>query len=209
MRRRGSGGVRGDGRVLARWLAHCTSPRALARNGQRSALVLKLMTSSPRGDRGGTDDQLARGGGGPGTGTIANVAARRRVTVYRCTYRFKKGQRVLSFLEARCREAPAEGRPLQIVYGATGGVRIEEITLATGGLPRLRPVRIGTPLRPLQLDCTASLEPYTCSTSTGVPSLTTCGRAARLVDYSVENWQREDEGSWEIRNQRQHSSIRS
>ena len=117
----------------------------------------------------------------------------------------------MAFLEARCREAKPGEPPLQIVYGIDGRHDLEEIELAhLEGYEKSTPVRIGNgAYTQLQLDIYGELmDAVYLYNKHAVPiSYDLWSHLRRLVDWVCDNWQREDEGIWEVRGGARHFSY--
>jgi GH15 family glucan-1,4-alpha-glucosidase len=108
----------------------------------------------------------------------------------------------MRWIEARCAEL-RPGRPLQVMYGIDGHHDLEETELRHfEGYKKSRPVRIGNgAYKQLQLDIYGELmdSVYIFSRFGGAISYDLWGHLTRLIDWVCDNWQRPDEGIWEVR----------
>ena len=113
----------------------------------------------------------------------------------------------MGWIGQRCRAASA-AVPLQIMYGIDGRTDLAEEELAhLGGYQGSRPVRIGNgACAQLQLDIYGELlDAVYLYDKHGAPiSHDLWGDLVRLVAWVCDNWQRADEGIWEVRGGRQH-----
>lgn len=115
--------------------------------------------------------------------------------------------RFMQWLEARCRE-PNEDGSLQIVYGIDGSHTLTEKTLDhLEGYRGSRPVRIGNgAYDQLQLDIYGELlDSVYLYNKYGSPiSYELWIHLRRLINWVCDNWQKKDEGIWEVRGGKQH-----
>ena len=109
----------------------------------------------------------------------------------------------MDWLEARCREAGARIGSLQIVYGIDGRHDLTEADARSlEGYSGSRPVRIGNgAYQQLQLDIYGELmDSVYLFNKYGDPiSYDLWVQLRRMIDWVCDNWQREDEGIWEVR----------
>jgi GH15 family glucan-1,4-alpha-glucosidase len=115
--------------------------------------------------------------------------------------------RYMDFLSHLCMETSSDGS-LQVLYGIDGRKKLTEETLDhLDGYRGSRPVRIGNAAHDhLQLDIYGELlDAIYLFNKYGSPiAYETWRTVQRLVDWVCENWQREDEGVWEVRGGRRH-----
>jgi len=194
-----------------RWLRASTYRGRWREMVNRSALVLKLLTYEPTGAIVAAPTcSLCEMPGGVRNWdyryTWIRDAAFTLYGLMRLGFTSEAGT-FMQWLAARCREAdPAEG--LQIVYGIDGRARLEEETLDhLDGYRSSRPVRIGNgAYLQLQLDIYGELlDAVYLHNKYGEPISYDLWCALRkLIDWLGQNWQREDEGIWEVRSGRRH-----
>jgi GH15 family glucan-1,4-alpha-glucosidase len=111
-----------------------------------------------------------------------------------------------------CAGAPAQ---LQIMYGVAGEHRLTEVELPwLSGYEQSRPVRIGNgAYDQFQLDAYGEvINAFYDARVKGLPAVAETGDLlAALVDFVERNWQRPDEGIWEVRGNNQlhftHSKL--
>ena len=183
----------------------------------RSALVLKLLTSAEHGSviAAGTFGLPERVGG-------------ERNWDYRYTwlrdssfsmYAFMRlgfvdeARAFARWIRARTRE-DAENGPLQVMYHPDGRQELEERVLdSLSGYRDSRPVRIGNAAyRQLQLDIYGGLADaiYLSNKYGDGISYDDWHAMQRILDWLAKNWQRPDEGIWEVRGGRReflHSRL--
>jgi GH15 family glucan-1,4-alpha-glucosidase len=113
----------------------------------------------------------------------------------------------MNWLEARSHELNPDGS-LQIMYGIDGRHNLTEETLAhLEGYKASSPVRIGNAAHSqLQLDIYGELlDSVYLYNKYGSPiSYDLWSYLRKLINYVCDNWQRPDEGIWEVRGGKQH-----
>ena len=120
---------------------------------------------------------------------------------------YDEAQAFANWLEARCREADPDDPELQIVYAIDGGRDLTEHELPhLEGYRGSRPVRIGNGAHDqLQLDVYGELMDAVYLSNKQEPiSWELWTSLRRLLDWLADNWQRPDEGIWEVRGGRRH-----
>jgi GH15 family glucan-1,4-alpha-glucosidase len=194
-----------------RWLSKCTYTGRWREMVYRSALTLKLLTFEPTGAIVAAP-----------TCSLPETVGGVRNWDYRYTWMrdaaftlygllrigfTEEAQGFMNWLEARAREVEADGS-LQIVYGIDGRHDLKEQTLDhLNGYRDSRPVRIGNgAYNQLQLDIYGEL----------LDALYLYNKYVMPIGYDVwigirrrlnwlcDNWQRQDEGMWEMRGGRRH-----
>jgi GH15 family glucan-1,4-alpha-glucosidase len=108
----------------------------------------------------------------------------------------------MHWIEERCRQLKP-GVPLQLMYGIDGRQNLEETELRHfEGYKKSRPVRIGNAAcQQLQLDIYGELmdSVYIHNKSGELISYDFWQHLTQLIDWVCDNWQRADEGIWEVR----------
>ncbi len=194
-----------------RWLAKCTYTGRWREMVNRSALTLKLLTYEPTGamvaaptcslpeDLGGERNWDYRY-------TWIRDAAFTTYALLRIGFTEEAGD-FMRWLEARCQELNPDGS-LQIMYSIDGDHKITEETLDNlEGYRGSKPVRVGNAAyNQLQLDIYGELlDAVYLYNKHGKPiSYDIWISLRRLVHYVCDNWQKADEGIWEVRSGRQH-----
>ncbi len=194
-----------------RWLDGCTYTGRWREQVRRSALVLKLLTYQPSGAIvAAPTTSLPEAIGGVRNWdyrfTWIRDAAFTLYGLLRVGFA-DEAAHFMRFIEARCHELEPDGS-LQIMYGIDGRHELPEKALDhLDGYMGSAPVRIGNGAHgQLQLDIYgALLDAVYLYNKYGTPiSYNLWRELRRLVDWVCENWQREDEGIWEVRGGRQH-----
>ncbi len=204
-------------RYWRRWLSHCTYRGRWREMVLRSALALKLLTYAPTGaivaaptaslpeTIGGTRNWDYRY-------TWIRDAAFTLYALLRIGFTEEAAQ-FMDWLEARCRELAPDGS-LQVMYGIDGRHALTEETLDhLEGYRGSRPVRIGNDAyRQLQLDIYGELmDSVYLYNKYGAPiSYDLWMNLRRQLEWLKRNWDRADEGIWEVRGGRRdfvHSKV--
>jgi len=196
-----------------RWLAKCTYTGRWREMVQRSAMTLKLLSFEPTGAIVAAPTcSLPESIGGPRNWdyryTWIRDAAFTLYGLLRIGFT-EEAARFRDWLEARWKDAAdCETGPLQLMYGIDGRAELKEETLDhLEGYRGSRPVRIGNAAyQQLQLDIYGELMDAVYLHNKYVEPLSYDNwvHLRGLVDWLCDNWQREDEGIWEVRGGRRH-----
>ncbi|MCA9471697.1 MAG: glycoside hydrolase family 15 protein [Nitrospirales bacterium] len=194
-----------------KWLAKCTYTGRWREMVHRSALALKLLTFEPTGAIVAAPTcSLPEGIGGQRNWdyryTWIRDAAFTLYGLLRIGFTEEAAQ-FMNWLEARCMELSPEGA-LQIMYGIDGRHTLtEEILDHLDGYKGSKPVRVGNgAYAQLQLDIYGELmDSVYLYNKYGTPiSYDLWKHLRRLINWVCDNWQRQDEGIWEVRGGPQH-----
>ena len=193
------------------WLGRCTYRGRWRERVHRSALALKLLTFKPTGaivaapttslpeDLGGERNWDYRY-------TWIRDAAFTLYGLLRIGFT-DEAEEFMHWVEARCHELNPDGS-LQIMYGLDGRHQLTEETLEhMDGYMGSKPVRIGNgAYNQLQLDIYGELmDSVYLYNKYGSPiSYDLWVHLRRLINWVCDNWQRRDEGIWEVRGGQQH-----
>ncbi len=193
------------------WLSRCTYIGRWREIVHRSALVLKLLTFDPSGAIVAAP-----------TTSLPEIVGGERNWDYRYSWLRDAAFTIYAFIRIGfTEEATAfmrwlyhsyheleEDGHVQIVYGIDGRADLEEQSLQhLDGYRGSRPVRIGNgAYHQLQLDVYGELmDAIYLSNKYGMPlEYDGWQRVRRIVDWLGKNWQRKDEGIWEVRGGPQH-----
>ena len=193
------------------WLSQCQYQGRWREEVHRSALVLKLLTYEPTGAIVAAPTcSLPESVGGVRNWdyryTWVRDAAFTLYALMRLGFTEEAAQ-FTQFLQRVSSEGSGDG-PLQIVYGIDGGSTLTETELDhLEGYRGSRPVRIGNEAQDqLQLDIYGELmdSVYLYNKYRTPIAYDGWKNLRALVDWVCENWQRADEGIWEVRAGRQH-----
>jgi GH15 family glucan-1,4-alpha-glucosidase len=194
-----------------RWLSKCTYAGRWREVVQRSALALKLLTFEPTGAMVAAPTMgLPEGVGGERNWdyryTWIRDAAFTLYGLLRIGFT-EEASAFMGWIEARCKDSTSDGS-LQLMYGLDGRHDLTEETLDhLDGYRGSRPVRLGNgAYDQLQLDIYGELmDAVYLYNKHGDPiSYDLWTRLRTLINWVCDNWQREDEGIWEIRGGRRH-----
>src|SRR5262245_48354272 len=196
-----------------RWLSKCTYAGRWRETVHRSALTLKLLSFEPTGAIVAAPTcSLPEAIGGPRNWdyryTWIRDAAFTLYGLLRIGFT-EEAARFRDWLRDRWQDADTGGTgPLQLMYGIDGRAELTEETLDhLEGYRGSRPVRVGNAAhRQLQLDIYGELMDAVYLHNKYVAPVGYDGwvRLRRLIDWLCDNWQREDEGIWEVRGGRRH-----
>jgi GH15 family glucan-1,4-alpha-glucosidase len=194
-----------------RWLSQCTYKGRWREVVERSALMLKLLTYEPTGALVAAPTcSLPEFIGGERNWDYRYTWLRdASFTLYgllRIGFSEEAGQ-FMNWLEERCRERNPDGS-LQIMYGIDGRHQLtEEVLEHLEGYQGSGPVRVGNgAYRQLQLDIYGELmDSVYLYNKYGQPiSYELWTHLEQLINWVCDNWQRQDEGIWEVRSGQQH-----
>jgi GH15 family glucan-1,4-alpha-glucosidase len=193
------------------WLSRCTYRGRWREMVHRSALLLKLMTFEPTGAivASPTCSLPEHIGGGRNWDYRYTWIRDAAFTVYallRIGFT-QEAERFMHWIDGIVHDLNP-GSPLQVMYGIDGRHQLKEETLDhLEGYRGSRPVRIGNnACSQLQLDIYGELlDSVYLYNKYGAPiSYDLWMKLRFLVDWVCDNWQRTDEGIWEVRGGQQH-----
>ena len=195
------------------WLSKSTYRGRWREMVNRSALVLKLLTHQPSGAiiAAPTTSLPERIGGERNWDyryTWIRDAAFTLYAMIRLGFT-EEAEAFMGWLTDRYRESAGRaGGPLQIMYGIDGRADLEEVTLDhLEGYMGSAPVRVGNGAAgQLQLDIYGELidSVYLFNKYVQPVSYDEWQDLSRVIDWLSKNWDRQDEGIWEVRGGRQH-----
>lgn len=194
-----------------RWISRCTYTGRWREIVHRSALALKLLTYEPTGAIVAAPTcSLPEGVGGERNWDYRYTWVRDAAFTLYALMRIgftEEAAKFMHWLEARCGELNPDGS-LQIMYGIDGRHTLtEEILDHLDGYKGSRPVRIGNgAYNQLQLDIYGELmDSVYLYNKYGTPiSYDFWTHLRQLINWVCDNWQRKDEGIWEVRGGQQH-----
>jgi GH15 family glucan-1,4-alpha-glucosidase len=196
-----------------RWLAKCTYAGRWREVVYRSAITLKLLSFEPTGaivaaPTCGLPEEIGGQRNWDYRFTWIRDAAFTLYALLRIGFT-EEAARFRGWLKDRWQEPDGRGTgPLQLMYGLDGRAELTEQTLDhLEGYRGSRPVRIGNgAFGQLQLDIYGELMDAVYLFNKYVEPISYDGwmNLRRLIDWLCDNWQREDEGVWEVRGGRRH-----
>jgi len=195
------------------WLSHCTYHGRWREQVHRSALVLKLLTYQPTGALiAAPTTSLPEGIGGVRNWDYRYTWLRDASFVLYALMRIgftEEAGHFMDWLAARWSESHSHSdAPRQLMYGIDGRDDLPEIELThLEGYRGSRPVRIGNAAHgQLQLDIYGELmDAVYLHNKYGTPvGYDRWTGLRRLIDWVCENWDRPDEGIWEVRGGQRH-----
>ncbi len=188
------------------WMRHSQYHGRWREMVNRSALVLKLLTSAKYGSivaapTFGLPEELGGVRNWDYRYTWIRDASFTVYALMRLGY-MEEATAFMRWIEARCGEL-RPGMPLQVMYRLDGGQDLTETVLKHfQGYRKSRPVRIGNgAANQLQLDIYGELmdSVYIYNKAVEPISYDFWEHLVELIDWVCENWQRDDEGIWEVR----------
>ena len=194
------------------WISKCTYKGRWREMVERSALVLKLLTFEPTGAIVAAPTcSLPEELGGQRNWDYRYTWIRDAAfTLYALLHGIgstEEAKRFMDWIEARCHELNPDGS-LQIMYGIDGRHTLTEETLDhLEGYKGSGPVRIGNgAYGQVQLDIYGELlDAVYLYNKYGDPiSYDFWTHLRQLVNWVCDNWQRTDDGIWEVRSGPQH-----
>ncbi len=194
------------------WISKCTYRGRWREMVIRSALVLKLMTYEPSGAIVAAPTcSLPEGIGGERNWDYRFTWIRDAAFTLYGLMRIglvDAASGFMDWIQARCNELNPDGS-LNIMYGINGEhVESEEILDHLDGYRESRPVRIGNgAATQLQLDIYGELmDSVYLFNKYGTPiSYDLWDSLRKLVNWVCSNWERKDDGIWEIRGGKRHN----
>jgi GH15 family glucan-1,4-alpha-glucosidase len=194
-----------------RWLSQCTYTGRWREMVRRSALALKLLTFEPTGAIVAAPTcSLPESLGGERNWdyryTWLRDAAFTLYGLLRIGFT-EEAARFMGWIDDRCKDSGSDGS-LQLMYGIDGSSDLTEETLDhLDGYRGSKPVRIGNgAYDQLQLDIYGELmDAVYLYNKYGDPiSYNLWTRLRVLINWVCDNWQRKDEGIWEVRGGQRH-----
>jgi GH15 family glucan-1,4-alpha-glucosidase len=193
------------------WLSHCQYQGRWREMVQRSALALKLLTYQPTGAivAAATTSLPETIGGSRNWDYRYTWLRDSAFTLYSLLILglTSEAEAFMGWLDARCHELKGDDGLLQPMYTIDGGHELPEFTLDhLEGYRQSNPVRIGnSAYKQTQLDVYGELMDaiYIYNRYDDI-SYDLWRNLRRLLEWLCHNWQRPDEGIWEVRGGPKH-----
>jgi len=189
------------------WIGRCQYRGRWREMVNRSALVLKLLTSVKHGSMVaaptfGLPEEVGGVRNWDYRYTWIRDASFTLYALMRLGYT-EEAAAFMRWIEARCHETEQQRHPLQIMYAVDGHHRLPENELShLEGYRKSAPIRIGNAAcQQLQLDIYGELlDSVYLYNKYGEPiSYDFWRQLSRMVDWVCRHWRRPDEGIWEVR----------
>ncbi|CDR33306.1 Glycosyl hydrolase [Criblamydia sequanensis CRIB-18] len=193
-----------------KWISQSTYQGRWREMVNRSALVLKLLTSKKYGSivaapTFGVPEEIGGTRNWDYRYTWIRDASFTLYALMRLGYT-EEARSFMNWIEERCQDLNPDGS-LQIMYGLDGRkILVEETLSHFEGYMGSRPVRIGNAaFGQMQLDIYGELmDSVYIYNKYGEPiSIDMWENLTRLIAWVINNWQRKDEGIWEVRSGKQ------
>ena len=193
------------------WISNCTYNGAFASQVRRSALTLKLLTSSQYGSTvAAATFSLPEAVGGSRNYdyryTWVRDAAFTMYAFMRLGF-FKESQNFMDWIQERIENDLSEDVELQIMYTIDGSKELEEREIDLSGYKNSSPVRVGNAATSqIQLDIFGELmDTIYLFDKFGEPiSYSFWQKLEKLLDFVCKNWDKPDHGIWEVRETKRH-----
>ena len=193
------------------WIMKCSYNGEYNIQVKRSALTLKLLTSSEFGSTvAAATFSLPEAIGGSRNYdyrfTWVRDAAFTMYAFMRLGF-FEESQNFMSWIQERIEEDISEDVELQIMYKIDGSKDLEEKEIDFKGYKNSAPVRVGNAAtNQIQLDIFGELmDTIYLFDKFGEPiSFSFWQKLERLLDFVCENWDDADHGIWEVRETKRH-----
>ncbi|MEC4983736.1 MAG: glycoside hydrolase family 15 protein [Oscillatoria sp. PMC 1068.18] len=194
-----------------RWLSQCVYKGRWRSEVERSALVLKLLTFEPTGAIVAAPTcSLPESIGGERNWDYRYTWIRDAAFTLYALLRIgfsEEAARFMEWISERCRSRCPDGS-LQIMYGIDGRKDLTEETLDhLAGYKNSQPVHLGNgAYNQFQLDIVGELmdSVYLYNKYGTLISYELWTQLRELLDWLSDNWERKDEGIWEMRNGQKH-----
>lgn len=190
-----------------KWVGHSKYRGRWREVVNRSALVLKLLTSRPHGSivaapTFALPEKIGAARNWDYRFTWVRDASFTLYALMRLGYT-EEAQAFFGWIEERCRELKPGKSPLQVMYGIDGRHELpEEILKNFEGYKKSQPVRVGNAAaEQLQLDIYGELlDSVAIYNKHGEPiSYDFWRNIVTLVEWVSKNWKKPDNGIWEVR----------
>ena len=194
-----------------KWISKCSYDGDHESKVKRSALALKLLTSSEFGSTvAAATFSLPEAIGGSRNYDYRFTWVRDAAFIMYAFMRlgfFEESQHFMSWIEERIETDLSENVELQIMYKIDGSKDLEEKEIDFEGYKKSAPVRIGNAATDqIQLDIFGELmDTIYLFDKFGEPiSFSFWKKLEKLLDFVCKNWDEPDHGIWEVRETKRH-----